>query len=167
MKKITLFSRSVRFFLLLCVVLGSAPYYGFGETSSAQLEKLRHKLSQLQLQYTDKHPDVKKLKRQIDALEKKIVAEEPSQPEPLDPLSENKSVQQDGKKPPVTRNNINRKTQKKPLPATKTEINNQDDDGSWEGEPERWHSTVLGLTLLLHVEYPSDAYPPMLAPKSS
>ena len=46
-------------------------------------------------------------------------------------------------------------------------INNQDDDGSWEGEPERWHSTVLGLTLLLHVEYPSDAYPPMLAPKSS
>ena len=46
-------------------------------------------------------------------------------------------------------------------------INNQDDDGSWEGEPERWHSTVLGLTLLLHVEYPADTYQPMLAPKPS
>jgi len=28
------------------------------------------------------------------------------------------------------------------------------------------HSTVLALLLLLHVEYPSDSYPPMLAPPS-
>jgi hypothetical protein len=30
-----------------------------------------------------------------------------------------------------------------------------------------WHSTILGLLLLLHVEYPADSYPPVLAPTSS
>ena len=103
MKKVFLLSRPVGFFLLLCMVLGSAPYYGLAETSSPQLEKLRHKLTQLQLRYTDKHPDVKKLKNRIDALEKKIVAEEASQPEAPDPLSEEKSVQQDGKNASVTK----------------------------------------------------------------
>ena len=128
MRKTTLFSRSVRYFLLLWVVLGSAPYYGLAETSSAQLEKLRHRLSQLQLRYTDKHPDIKKLKNKIDALEKKIVAEEASQLEPLDPLSEEKSVQQDGKNASADRKKVNRKIQKKSLPATKKKINNQGDD---------------------------------------
>jgi hypothetical protein len=45
----------------------------------------------------------------------------------------------------------------------------QNYDGGWlpssdtPGES-HWHATVLGLMLLLHVEYPSDSYPPMLAP---
>ncbi len=128
MRKTTLFSRSVRYFLLLCVVLGSAPYYGLAETSSAQLEKLQHKLSQLQLRYTDKHPDVKKLKNRIHALEKKIVAEEASQPEAPDPLSEKKSVQQDGKNASADRKKANRNIQKKQQPATKKKIKDQGDD---------------------------------------
>ncbi len=47
----------------------------------------------------------------------------------------------------------------------------QNYDGGWlpssdtPGES-HWHATVLGLLLLLHVEYPSDSYPPMLAPPS-
>ena len=47
----------------------------------------------------------------------------------------------------------------------------QNYDGGWlpssdtPGES-HWHATVLGLLLLLHVEYPSDSYPPMLAPAS-
>jgi hypothetical protein len=47
----------------------------------------------------------------------------------------------------------------------------QNDDGGWllssdtPGES-HWHATVLGLLLLLHVEYPSDSYPPMLASPS-
>ena len=40
-------------------------------------------------------------------------------------------------------------------------------DGSWGGTNARWHSTVLGLLFLLHVEFPSDAYPPVLAPRSA
>ncbi|MFA5366064.1 MAG: hypothetical protein WC325_12855 [Candidatus Bathyarchaeia archaeon] len=38
-------------------------------------------------------------------------------------------------------------------------------DGGWgQSVDYRWHTTVLGLLLLLHVEYPSTSYPPMLAP---
>ena len=45
----------------------------------------------------------------------------------------------------------------------------QNDDGGWRyssdvpGES-NWHPTILGLLLLLHVRFPSDSYPPMLAP---
>jgi len=47
----------------------------------------------------------------------------------------------------------------------------QKDDGGWlfsSDEPgdSHWHATVLGLLLLLHVEYPSNSYPSMLAPES-
>jgi hypothetical protein len=44
----------------------------------------------------------------------------------------------------------------------------QNDDGGWRyssdvpGES-NWHPTILGLLLLLHVKFPSDSYPPMLA----
>lgn len=48
-------------------------------------------------------------------------------------------------------------------------IVSQNDDGSWghsndnqEVEYLHWHSTILGLMLLLHVESPADSYPPML-----
>jgi hypothetical protein len=47
----------------------------------------------------------------------------------------------------------------------------QNYDGGWlpssdtPGES-HWHATLLGLLLLLHVEYASDSYPPMLAPPS-
>ena len=47
----------------------------------------------------------------------------------------------------------------------------QNDDGGWSlssntpGDSD-WHASVLGLLLLLHVECPSDSYPPMLAPSS-
>jgi hypothetical protein len=47
----------------------------------------------------------------------------------------------------------------------------QNDDGGWllssdtPGES-HWHATVLGLLLLLQLEYPSDSYPPMLASPS-
>jgi len=40
-------------------------------------------------------------------------------------------------------------------------------DGSWGGTNARWHTTILGLLFLLHVEFPSDAYPPVLAPMST
>ncbi len=48
-------------------------------------------------------------------------------------------------------------------------IATQNIDGGWStstGSPDgsHWHSSVLGLLLLLHVQYPSDSYPPMLAP---
>ncbi|PVX26081.1 MAG: hypothetical protein CW691_02535 [Candidatus Bathyarchaeum sp.] len=38
-------------------------------------------------------------------------------------------------------------------------------DGSWDNinSERRWHTTVLALILLLHVENPSASYPPMLA----
>ena len=44
----------------------------------------------------------------------------------------------------------------------------QNDDGGWEKDPNGqegsyWHSTILGLMLLLHAEYPADSYPPVLA----
>ncbi len=47
----------------------------------------------------------------------------------------------------------------------------QNYDGGWLPSSDTpgnspWHATVLGLLLLLHVEYPSDSYPPMLAPPS-
>jgi hypothetical protein len=48
-------------------------------------------------------------------------------------------------------------------------IESQNDDGSWghpnEGEDKDywyWHSTILGLLLLLHLEFPADSYPPVL-----
>jgi hypothetical protein len=43
-------------------------------------------------------------------------------------------------------------------------IASQNIDGGW-GSSMRWHTTVLGLLYLLHVEFPSDAYPTVLAPK--
>ena len=46
-------------------------------------------------------------------------------------------------------------------------IDDQNIDGSWDPpNAYKWHATVLGLLLLLHVEYPADFYPPMLAPAS-
>ena len=48
-------------------------------------------------------------------------------------------------------------------------ILSQNGDGSWghssddqEAEYWHWHSTILGLLLLLHVEFPADSYPPVL-----
>jgi hypothetical protein len=48
----------------------------------------------------------------------------------------------------------------------------QHDDGGWaqyldKPDESDWHSTILGLFLLLHVEYPAESYPPMLAPAST
>lgn len=48
----------------------------------------------------------------------------------------------------------------------------QNSDGGWpassaSGESSYWHSTILGLLLLLHVENPSSSYPPMLAASST
>ena len=45
----------------------------------------------------------------------------------------------------------------------------QNSDGGWSLssgtlDDSDWHASVLGLLLLLHVKYPSDSYPPMLAP---
>ena len=40
----------------------------------------------------------------------------------------------------------------------------QDLDGGW-GSSKRWHTTILGLLYLLHMEFPSDTYPPVLAPE--
>ncbi len=45
----------------------------------------------------------------------------------------------------------------------------QNNDGGWLRSSDtpgdsHWHTTALALLLLLHVEYPSDSYPPMLAP---
>lgn len=47
----------------------------------------------------------------------------------------------------------------------------QRDDGGWlfsSDEPgeSHWHATVLGLLLLLHIEYPANSYPHMLASDS-
>jgi len=47
----------------------------------------------------------------------------------------------------------------------------QNDDGGWsisgdDQEDSGWHPTVLGLLLLLHVEFPSSSYPPILSPIS-
>ena len=44
----------------------------------------------------------------------------------------------------------------------------QNDDGGWEKDPNGqdgsyWHSTILGLMLLLHIESPANNYPPVLA----
>jgi hypothetical protein len=50
-------------------------------------------------------------------------------------------------------------------------IASQNNDGGWEEAPDGqggsyWHSTILGLLLLLHVQYPADYYPPVLASPS-
>jgi hypothetical protein len=47
----------------------------------------------------------------------------------------------------------------------------QNDDGGWLPSSDtpgdsHWHATISGLLLLLHVEFPADSYPPMLAPAS-
>jgi len=47
----------------------------------------------------------------------------------------------------------------------------QNDDGGWgvssDGQGDsHWHPTILALLLLLHVRFPADSYPPMLAPAS-
>jgi hypothetical protein len=50
-------------------------------------------------------------------------------------------------------------------------IASQNADGGWGEAPEGqsgsyWHSTILGLLLLLHVQSSADYYPPVLAPAS-
>lgn len=50
-------------------------------------------------------------------------------------------------------------------------ITAQNDDGGWSisGDSQDnsgWHPTVLGLLLLLHVEFPLNSYPPILSPLS-
>lgn len=45
-------------------------------------------------------------------------------------------------------------------------LESQCDDGGWESGM-RWHTTILGLLYLLHVEFPSDSYPPVLAPEAA
>ena len=47
----------------------------------------------------------------------------------------------------------------------------QNSDGGWLFSSDTpgssdWHSSILGLFILLHREYPVDSYPPMLAPAS-
>lgn len=47
----------------------------------------------------------------------------------------------------------------------------QNSDGGWSQSSNRratsdWHTTSLALLVLLHVEYPSSSYPPMLSPAS-
>jgi hypothetical protein len=47
----------------------------------------------------------------------------------------------------------------------------QNDDGGWPVSSVKpgdssWHSTILALFVLLHVEHPANSYPPMLAPAS-
>ena len=46
-------------------------------------------------------------------------------------------------------------------------IKSQGLDGGWGEEDNRWHSTILGLLILLHVEFPADTYPPVLAEPSA
>jgi hypothetical protein len=49
-------------------------------------------------------------------------------------------------------------------------IATQNYDGGWSAlndTPSRWHSSVFGLMLLLHVEFPAASYPPMLATATS
>lgn len=53
-----------------------------------------------------------------------------------------------------------------------TVIESQNNDGgrSFSGEEQEdseWHATISGLLLLLHVEFPSDSYPPVLDSASS
>lgn len=48
-----------------------------------------------------------------------------------------------------------------------TVVVNQNEDGGWafSGDDQSvsyWHSTILGLLLLLHVDFPSTSYPPVL-----
>ena len=50
-------------------------------------------------------------------------------------------------------------------------ITTQNNDGGWRlfsdaSEASNWHPTILALFILLHVKYPADSYPPMLAPAS-
>ncbi len=50
-------------------------------------------------------------------------------------------------------------------------IATQNDDGGWSPSSDThsissWHASVLGLMILLHVEFPAASYPPMLAPAS-
>ena len=47
----------------------------------------------------------------------------------------------------------------------------QNSDGGWSSSSNKratsdWHTTSLALLVLLHVEYPSSSYPPMLSPAS-
>lgn len=44
-------------------------------------------------------------------------------------------------------------------------IATQESDGSWGGTSKPWHTTILGLLCLLHMEFPSNSYPSVLAPK--
>ncbi len=46
-------------------------------------------------------------------------------------------------------------------------IASQAEDGSWGEADKSWHTTVLGLLYLLHIEFHSDSYPPVLAPNSA
>ena len=46
-------------------------------------------------------------------------------------------------------------------------IANQESDGSWGGTSKPWHTTILGLLYLLHMEFPSNSYPPILAPSQA
>ena len=46
-------------------------------------------------------------------------------------------------------------------------ITTQESDGGWGGTNKRWHTTVLGLLYLLHMEFPSNSYPPILAPSQA
>jgi len=46
-------------------------------------------------------------------------------------------------------------------------IASQNDDSTWGNSNDKqteeyWHSTILALLILLHVEFPADSYPPML-----
>ncbi len=46
----------------------------------------------------------------------------------------------------------------------------QNPDGGWSpstdaGDSSEWHTSALGLMLLLHVQYPAESYPPVLAPE--
>ena len=48
-------------------------------------------------------------------------------------------------------------------------IATQNYDGGWSEsgntiDPSYWHPSVLGLMLLLHIEFPASSYPPMIAP---
>ena len=38
----------------------------------------------------------------------------------------------------------------------------QNIDGSWGDKSQSWHTTILGLLLLLHIEFPADSYPATL-----
>jgi hypothetical protein len=40
-------------------------------------------------------------------------------------------------------------------------------NGGWGETSKQWHTTVLGLLYLLHMEFPSNSYPPILAPSQA